>query len=358
MKKRITAVVAVCAVLLSFTGCGKQSELETGLKMIEQAAAEAEKEASEEAARSEREASRQASREASKAAEIANAEEIDPFEGVDIEYTGMAPNGKAAVKGGNGNVTYSVTPDKNLKNGDTVTVKAELRPGVTAYKLSGDEKEFTVDGLAGYVTALDEIPQETKDKMEKQADDLITAFVADQYDDNASLKSKQLLGYYFLTPKEGFEVGINNEVYLVYKFVSTLNTKVKSGDDYKDKKVNASSYTYVRFRDITSMPDGTCSVDLSNGYLYQDRFETEYISSVGWGINNWYLYGYKDIDSMFNAVIAKNIASYNYENTVKEDATTSETTSDPVSSTADSSSAQSSKAASSKAASSKTASSD
>ena len=89
--------------------------------------------------------------------------ELDPFKNMEIEYTGWNGSGKAKVENtidytGNNesikkfidSISYKITPNKDLTNGDTITV--ELKYTKDAYKLANvtlkkEKKEFRVQGL-------------------------------------------------------------------------------------------------------------------------------------------------------------------------------------------------------------------
>ena len=254
-------------------------------------------------------------------------EEFDPFESINVSFDGIAPNGTVTISSDQADISFTADKSSGLSNGDEVTVTAEPKYGMSEYSsehgkvFSTTEKTYTVEGLAGYVTKLDDIPDDTKDKMKSQANDSIAASVTNWAEGN-SLKKSEMVGYYFLTAKEGFSVSHQNILYLVYKNTSTV-TGVKAGanKDTKEETGEETYYTYCRFDDIMILPDGTCSVNLS-GIQMPSQYETKTKSEYGkysWGSVNLYSYvGYADLDSMFSDCVTKNIASYNYESTVKQ----------------------------------------
>lgn len=254
-------------------------------------------------------------------------EEFDPFDGVKVTFDGVAPNGTVTISSEQDDISFSADKSAGLSNGDKVTVTAEPRSGMSDYAsehgkvFSKTENEYTVDGLASYAAKLDDIPDETKDKMKSQANDSILASVATWAEGN-SLKSSEFLGYFFLAPKEGFSTSKNNILYCVYKNTATV-TGVKEGADSKTpvEKGEETYYTYCRFDDIMILPDGTCSVNLS-GVQMPERYSYSVKSKYGkysWGSVNFYTYtGYADLDSMFNDCVTKNIAEYTYEKTVEQ----------------------------------------
>ena len=254
-------------------------------------------------------------------------EEFDPFESIKVTFDGIAPNGTVSISSDQSDISFTADKSSGLSNGDEVTVTAEPKYGMSEYAaehgkvFSATEKAYTVEGLAGYATKLEDIPEDTQEKMKSQSKDSITASAATWAEGN-SLKKSEFIGYYFLTPKEGFSTPYNNILYCVYKNTASV-TGVKAGADSKTPAETGEEtyYTYCRFDDIMLLPDGTCSVNLS-GVQMPSIFSASVKSAYGkysWGEVNFYTYtGYADLDSMFNECVTKNIADYTYENTVKQ----------------------------------------
>ena len=259
-------------------------------------------------------------------------ESFDPFEGVAVNFGGMSPNGTANINTSDvkNDISLNYTLDKSsgLKNGDEVTVSISSYGGsdVEEYCLSNGkiptatEKTFTVSDLAGYVAELDEIPEETYNKMLSQAEDSIRSSASSWAEGN-SIKKIDSIGYYFLTPKEGFSVSTNNELYCVFKVTADItgfaDAEEAKAEGAEKQKREDSYYTYYRYKDIVTLPDGTCSVDLSSGYQPSNLTKSKY-GTYSWGSMSYYnFYGYGDLDSMFNDCVTSKISNYTYENTVK-----------------------------------------
>lgn len=87
----------------------------------------------------------------------------DPFAYIDISFSGKSGDGNAQIVYNEEKaeeidlslITYRISPDKYLSNGDSVTVTAES----TDYLLSQTEKKYTVSGLYTSLTALDSISE-------------------------------------------------------------------------------------------------------------------------------------------------------------------------------------------------------
>lgn len=121
-------------------------------------------------------------------------QELDLFENIDVQFNGIAPYITASVNGGSVDVDvdYSIDKAADLSPGDTVTVTAaydEESLIQKGYLVNADTKEYVVPESAKYVTQLSEIPKETIDKMNRQFEDAMRAYVANNWVDTESLKS-------------------------------------------------------------------------------------------------------------------------------------------------------------------------
>lgn len=299
LKTMLVGVMALC-ICFGMTGCGgseKKNIDDITEEDLENAAAELDKNSDEKE-------------------EEETLEEINPFEVLDVTFSGTYPESKINCSGGSPYVNYTPDMEKSIKNGDTITITAELKLNYeNKYKLTETQKEYTADGLCSYAMSIAEIPEDMKNKMEQQAYDGILADSA-KWEDNVSLNTADMIGYYFLTSKEGYSQKPYNELYLVYN-MSTNVTGLKRGGDGETQETGTENYyTYYQFSDIILMPDGTCSVDLSNGELANNVIESDY---GYWDlISCFYKYnGYKDLDSMFNDCVASKAETYSYESTVQ-----------------------------------------
>ncbi len=259
---------------------------------------------------------------------LKEADTFDPFEDVNISFEGYAPNGTLNITGGDGTLTFTADKTNGLKNGDTVTITVKPSVGdieryIETYNkvYSPESKEFTVDGLAAYVTKLDEIPSDVLNKMKTHAEDSIKATAANKYTaDGCVFKSADFLGYYFLNAKDGTSTNPRNAIYCVYKCTQTLKGAAPGPNNtvLQDQVHDDVYYTWYAFTNAMILPDGTCSVDLSSGSLTSSQMNATIGYRTFIGYNYYVLYGYKDIDAMVNDTITKNVDKYTYENTVKD----------------------------------------
>lgn len=153
-------------------------------------------------------------------------ETFDPFEGVEVNFSGVSPYGQVEVAYPEGNgLDYSIDNNGNLRNGEKVTV-------TVSYGWSNEEnyieqygkkpnvmsKKYTVEGLDEYILDYAEIPDELKSKMKKEAEDIIVADAAKNYDVANKLGDIAYVGYAFCAPKDDAEnFNVNNCAVMIYK---------------------------------------------------------------------------------------------------------------------------------------------
>lgn len=247
-----------------------------------------------------------------------NKEKIDPFEGYSLTFDGTAPNVNARSTGGKSFVSYSLSKSSGLKNGDKIVVTAKVYPGYESqYSLKKTEKEFTVEGQVSYALKLDDIPEEMKQKMLEQGEDSIRAYGATWLEGN-SIDKIEPVGYYLLTQKDGANRYMFNRIYCVYKITANLTGYKKDGDGKTLEKAAEDFYTYYQYDEIKILPDGTCSMNLSDGERCRKTIRSDYGSLEYGRINCFYYEGYRDLDSMFNDCVTANLEAYNYETTVEQ----------------------------------------
>ena len=174
---------------------------------------------------------------------LKDAATFDPFENIEVTFSGTAPYAEATVSnywssyGG----TYTVTPNNNLKNGDTVTVTYTCEDKATMIAQYGKypasyEKSYTVSGLNTYVQSIDEISKADFDKLLTKAREKIWVIGYGNY------KDAKYCGNYFYTAKDqpahgvhflqwcGFPVG--NAICFVFEHPSDFSTQESSGTAY------------------------------------------------------------------------------------------------------------------------------
>ena len=255
--------------------------------------------------------------------DLKDAETVDVFDGVTVEFTGTAPNGAAdIVNNANNEIAqnfgFSLDKSDGLSNGDEVVLSLQNYSGtddIASYCAENygmipkeTEKTFKVEGLPSYATKLSEISDDIMAKMKQQVEDEYNAMMAANGSNYIKSNSLDYAGAYFLTSKAG-NTNTSNRLILVYKANATVdNTETKFKDTF--------DYYYAGcFDNIMILPDGTCSVDLSQCQTPNDSFTV----GKSW-FDAYYFSGYEKLDTLVNKLVTANINNYTYEKDIKDEA--------------------------------------
>ena len=255
--------------------------------------------------------------------------DFDPFEYIEVSFSGIAPDGQLLINTDNNipikDIYFNAESFYGLSNGDIVTVTSDhgsledlcLDNG---YKLVKTSQEYTVEGLNYYAEELGQIPEELMEAMNRQAEDMLTAYYSER-PVVKSIKSTELLGHWFISEKEGFEPDIHNSLYCVYKVALNISGYQVKNKDKGIINTTQAYYIFVQFNDIKIMADGSGDVDLNGCEITEaakNKVNTGYYHPDSW---MWLVgdevRGYEDLDSMFSECVSSNIDEYNYESTVK-----------------------------------------
>lgn len=233
--------------------------------------------------------------------------EVNPFDNLEVTFDGTAPNGYLKVEyprsdGNSFHPDLSYSKANGLANGDTVTISLKQDADYylsRGYLVTETEREYTVSGLDSYLTELDALPQDASEKMDSNGKDLLQAEIATYWDDPAALDGIECIGNYLLTAK----TSAYPENILIYV--------------YEIKTNGFSYYSYVQYREIMLLGDGTCSFNL-NDTVRPVGLITGYAENIGITFQHDGLsyIGYEELDSLFNDAVTKQISQYNYESTV------------------------------------------
>lgn len=227
---------------------------------------------------------------------------IDAFADLSVSFTGVGPNGRAEYEyTGDTSVidTYNFNFDNayNLKNGDTVTVSLNINENSllsSGYKVKELTRTYTVEGLDEYVAAYSDLTEDFLEYTKTEAQDMISAYVAKQYNDECSLGEMEYAGYIFYTPKEDAGYFSNyNDLYVLYRGVVA-----HAEGEFQNTMV----YFPVHFYNILSGEDGlNCERD--------DNIWGS--SSLG---NTWYsTRGYANPLTAYTELVTAKIDAYTVE---------------------------------------------
>ena len=254
-------------------------------------------------------------------------ESFDPFEGLEVNFSGIAPNGTAELDTSNASwadsLSFELDKYDGLSNGNTVTVTVRSYDGseLSDYCIqnygkvpSSETKEFTVSGLANYVEKLSEIPDDTLSVMKQQAEDALNAHVAQYFDSDVEFKGMTYLGEYMLTPKASDAGYDSNDMYLVYQVKS--KETASNYDNTVTKKKTVTYYWYCMFRNIIADGDGSVYVDTTN---YSTPSNTFYSTIDEDGVyKSWYYYGFEDLSDLYSTCVTQYIDRFNHEDNVAD----------------------------------------
>ena len=249
---------------------------------------------------------------------------LDPFENVEIVYSGLAPNVIVEIINKSSNeylskMHYECDSNNHLSNGDKIILKVSNSWGQSinldeyidkGYLIKPVEKEYTVDGLGSYAMKLSGVSDDVIKSMKKQTEDHIASSVAKNWSNNAKLIDKTYAGNYFLVAKNSESANTVNRFIMVYKIDATIENEEHGIKD------DVSYYYYVSFDNIVVTPDGKVSVNLEKYDYPRNSFTKryEYKSSYGSKLSeSYYFTGYENLDSLFNETVTKNIEKYSYE---------------------------------------------
>lgn len=231
---------------------------------------------------------------------------IDPFEKVEIICEGISPKGYLSISIPEDseeyiqNLWYSITPNSELANGDTVKLSVldydeEYYAEKYGIGFSCKEKSYTVSGLGEYVSSAADISEDMLGQMTSQGKDEFAAYAAKNWEREVSLDHVEYVGNYFLNAK-GSNSYDSNRLILVYKVDSTITPE--NGEQTK-----VSYYTYITYRNIIKADEETI-VDLQQYERCSDSFYVE-IDTGGWWNSRYWFYGYRNLNELYQqAVVA------------------------------------------------------
>lgn len=244
---------------------------------------------------------------------LTEATDIDPFEGLKIEYTGVSPKVKVEFDTAGcdeyvrNNVNFYIDGDSyNFANGEKFTVTAsynESKAEQNAINITSTSKEYTVEGALEYPATLDGVDLAAIDS---QFNDMLEAAMSKEgiyvgkevssssisNDWGATLKitkvePKLLLKAYLNSKNNQSYVDYENE----YSWFWEINVTAKCTDKgYSDKyKVGSVvNYKYYYVENIQNIPVDT-NKTIPQEYLnnYDDKFYNDVDTTYQEVYNNW-----------------------------------------------------------------------
>lgn len=252
---------------------------------------------------------------------------FDAFDGVEVEFDGISPDGSAPVNTlptaeAAKSLYYTLDEQYNLANGDTVTVtvhsnRDDFSDCIEKYGAipAATEKTYTVEGLKEYITSTDGLTDSVLVSLQNQAEDVLNAYIAKSWDSECvTLKGMSYLGYYILTPK-------NKDNYGVYQDVIILPYQVTSHNHFEDDKgqvydADVSYYWYIAFRNVSKDADGNIAGGLDDYYTANASFDVKTGLDDGWWEKYWSYDGYQTLDELYSNAVTRNVEDYNHQDNV------------------------------------------
>ena len=245
--------------------------------------------------------------------DLLTATEIDLFQEISIEYSGVAPSATAILRNASSDpflktVNYTIDNPSSLSNGDKITVTAtynETTAESSGYLVTNTKKTYTVEGIDEYITAYSMIDEDTFAKMDQQSRDVIESTLADKYSfasylypddftaswstsfDSVAMSGIELKNAYFFVLKKGMDKGfgdVNNSIFLIYE----VHFRTNISQDAEDVV-----YLPVYYKDIVLRDSGTIDVVITGAAIPSSKS------------NNF--------DNLYRDIVTANKAKYVYE---------------------------------------------
>lgn len=259
---------------------------------------------------------------------LASVNTFDAFDGVDVEFSGISPDGRATVNSlptaaeAQG-LYYTLDENSGLSNGDTVTLtvhsnRDDFSDCIDKYGAmpQATEKTFTVEGLNEYVTNADTLSDSVLVSLQNQAEDVFKSYAAQRFSNGQTFKGMTYLGNYILTPKNKDSWGDKDRIVLAYQvtvhhdYTSELNTTYDADDSF---------FWYITFNNVSKDADGNIASGLNDydtptTFVKIDSGVQKY--SFSSSTETWEYYGYASLDSLYNAAVNQYVENYNHQDNV------------------------------------------
>ena len=259
---------------------------------------------------------------------LASVNTFDAFDGVDVEFSGISPDGRATVNSlptaaeAQG-LYYTLDENSGLSNGDTVTLtvhsnRDDFSDCIDKYGAmpQATEKTFTVEGLNEYVTSADTLSDSVLVSLQNQAEDVFKSYAAQRFSNGQTFKGMTYLGNYILTPKNKDSWGDKDRIVLAYQvtvhhdYTSELNTTYDADDSF---------FWYITFNNVSKDANGNIASGLNDydtptTFVKIDSGVQKY--SFSSSTETWEYYGYASLDSLYNAAVNQYVENYNHQDNV------------------------------------------
>lgn len=212
----------------------------------------------------------------------------------DIVFTYTGENGNASVIATNesddlnkrtqdflNTVTYEITPNSDLSNGDTIHVVASFNESIASqyhFEAKNVEKDFEVEGLNYRYETLEDIDEEYLDKILQTTDDYIESNKQEIYQINVSkdgeFKDTSVFYKAFLKSKTS---EISDRIIVVYKLIYEAEVEIEESEETEIEE--RAVYYIVTIPDINDGNQVSGDVFGEKAYLTEEERANENIQS-------------------------------------------------------------------------------
>lgn len=232
--------------------------------------------------------------------------EVDFFEDVSVRTSGFSSEGKAeAFSEKYPNLTFSVTPNRGIANGDEVMIElpktneefyVENFGGIpTRYSIP-----YIIDDLDQYVSSLEQLTDEALDLILGDVRNRMVTYETKKFDMVLGI-TNHIEKLILLTSKDTSNK--KNKLYVIYSQNGEYNKKGNA------TPIPFARYSYYEYEDIVVSSDGTVYVDVS------DPNAPDYTYGIGTGfeIGNRKIPGYENYENCYKDLVTKNLSKWNCE---------------------------------------------
>lgn len=238
---------------------------------------------------------------------LKEAEELDIFTDMEVTYSGIAPEGQAKITAETFNsISFIVTPDSNLRNGDIITITAEAdweKLETEGYIVTIREKTFTVEGLDEYIWEYSQFSEDILAEMDRVAQEWINEMLSSDYSYKTRMYPNEWMVGEAVTAGEIVEIKQELSWLLYIKDDAEDSwdwSKAKNrivilyGVTAKDNLNPEGKTTYfaIYYSDMILRNTGEIEADISEPQLYNT---------------------YDSVEEAYTEIVTNNLNNYNYE---------------------------------------------
>lgn len=250
-------------------------------------------------------------------------ESYNLFDYITVSFEGMSGQAKIVIEEKEGiekKLRYKPDKKTDLSNGDEVIITvtdssggdpAEYCRSTLGIELAETEKAYTVFGLGEYITSIDQISEESLEKIKNQANDVLASYVIKNWKEDTLPGDTTYEGAYLLNRKEGLGRGDANSIVFVFR------TSLENVWDKKNITQPFYYYWYLKYNNVYINPDGEFQIDLMEYKTPNNRISN--VIDVDGATKKWDYYGYKTMEELKKDYVERNADNYTYTTSVNED---------------------------------------